>query len=171
MTAEKAQMIGNQKCQNRFIYLNQLSAFLKSGFFTLGLAVLISIASTSLALAQSWQKLNEDQRSVLAPLQEDWSSLTPSRQKKWVEVANRYPQMSEAERIALQSRMAEWAGLSTKERQSARDNYLRTLKFSPEKKAAAWESYQQLSEEDKKRLAEKKASSTKPTTVTSPTLK
>ena len=79
--------------------------------------------------------------------------------------------MSDSERANLKSRMTEWAGLSTKERQSARDNYLRTLKFSAEKKAAAWESYQQLSDEDKKRLAEKKASTTKPTTVTSPTLK
>jgi hypothetical protein len=171
MSPKKTEMIGNQKYQNRFIYLNQLSAFFKSSFSSLGLIVLLSMTGTSLVFAQSWQKLNEDQRSVLAPLQEDWSSLSQGRQKKWVEVANRYPQMSEAERIALQSRMAEWAGLSTKERQSARDNYLRTLKFSPEKKAAAWESYQQLSEEDKKRLAEKKASSTKPTTVTSPTLK
>ena len=79
MCPEKAEMIGNQKFQNRFVYLNQLFAFLKSSFFTLGLSVLISIGGTSLAFAQSWQKLNEDQRSVLAPLQEDWSSLTPSR--------------------------------------------------------------------------------------------
>jgi hypothetical protein len=79
--------------------------------------------------------------------------------------------MSDAEQSILKSRMIEWAKLSTVERQVARDNYLRTLKISPEKKAAAWESYQQLSDEDKKKLADKKASTSKPTTVTSPTLK
>jgi hypothetical protein len=123
------------------------------------------------AYAQAWNTLSEDQRSVLAPLEEDWGSLSLSRQKKWVEVANFYPKMEEADRITLQSRMSAWAGLSTKERQRARDNYLRTLKISPEKKAAAWENYQQLTDEEKKLLADKRAASAKRTTVTSPALK
>lgn len=132
--------------------------------------LLISLG-LGLAQAQAWSSLNEDQRSVLAPLEEDWSSLNQNRQKKWVEVANLYPKMNEADRITLQSRMSEWSGLSSKQRQRARDNYLRTLKISPEKKAAAWENYQQLSDEDKKLLAEKRAASSKRTTVTSPALK
>lgn len=123
------------------------------------------------AHAQAWNILSEDQRSVLAPLEEDWGSLSLSRQKKWVEVANFYPKMEEADRITLQSRMSAWAGLSSKERQRARDNYLRTLKISPEKKAAAWENYQQLTDEEKKLLADKRAASAKRTTVTSPALK
>ena len=79
--------------------------------------------------------------------------------------------MTDNEKTTLQSRMSEWAGLSTSERQRARDNYLRTLNISAEKKAAAWESYQQLSAEDKKLLAQKRAQTTKPSAVTSPTLK
>ncbi len=123
------------------------------------------------AYAQAWNTLSEDQRSVLTPLEEDWGSLSLNRQKKWVEVANFYPKMEEADRITLQSRMSAWAGLSTKERQRARDNYLRTLKISPEKKTAAWENYQQLTDEEKKLLADKRAASAKRTTVTSPALK
>jgi hypothetical protein len=79
--------------------------------------------------------------------------------------------MSDTDKSTLQSRMSEWAGLSTKQRQRARDNYLRILNISPEKKAAAWESYQQLSAEDKKLLAQKRAQTSKPSAVTSPTLK
>jgi hypothetical protein len=152
------------KCQNRFIHGSRVIC-------RFCVAIALSMSAAQIVQAQSWSQLNDDQRLVLAPLEEDWSSLNQGRQKKWLEVANRYPQMSDSERANLKSRMTEWAGLSTKERQSARDNYLRTLKFSAEKKAAAWESYQQLSDEDKKRLAEKKATTTKPTTVTSPTLK
>ncbi len=77
--------------------------------------------------------------------------------------------MSEQDKHTLQSRMTSWAQLSTQERQKARDNYLRTLNISPEKKAEAWQAYQQLSEEDKKKLAERRQG--KPSTVTSPTLK
>jgi hypothetical protein len=124
-----------------------------------------------IANAQTWSALNEDQRLILAPLEEDWPSLTTTRQKKWVEVANRYPSMSDIEKSTLQSRMSEWVGLSIMQRQRARDNYLRILNISPEKKAAAWESYQQLSDEDKKLLAQKRAQTSKPSAVTSPTLK
>ena len=59
------------------------------------------------AHAQAWQQLNDQQRLVLAPLEEDWASLTKARQKKWLEVANRYPNMSDAEKSTLQSRMTE----------------------------------------------------------------
>ena len=157
------------KCQ---IQLIQRSCVFGKSFVRQFLVVLLlTNLGLGLAHAQTWSSLSEDQRSVLAPLEEDWSSLNLNRQKKWVEVANLYPKMEEADRITLQSRKSAWAGLSTKERQRARDNYLRTLKISPEKKAAAWENYQQLSDEEKKLLADKRAASAKRTTVTSPALK
>ena len=155
----------NMKCQNRYICLSRCLLSHITVF------VFILLAYPVVANAQDWSALNEDQRLVLAPLEEDWSSLTAARQKKWVEVANRYPSMTDNDKNTLQSRMSEWASLSTKQRQRARDNYLRILNFSPEKKAAAWESYQQLSDEDKKLLAQKRAQTSKPSAVTSPTLK
>jgi len=155
----------NMKCQNRYICLGRCLIAHISVF------LLILFAFPAIANAQTWTNLNDDQRLILAPLEEDWSSLTMARQKKWVDVANRYPSMSDDDKSTLQSRMSEWAGLSTKQRQRARDNYLRILNISPEKKAAAWESYQQLSNEDKKLLAQKRAQTTKPSAVTSPTLK
>jgi hypothetical protein len=153
------------KCQNRYICLSRCLIAHITVF------VFILLAYPVVAHAQKWSALNEDQRLVLAPLEEDWSSLSAARQKKWVDVANRYPSMSDSEKSTLQSRMSEWANLSSNERQRARDNYLRILNISPEKKAAAWESYQQLSDEDKKLLAQKRAQTSKPSAVTSPTLK
>jgi len=137
-----------------------------------GLVLLfISFGAISMAHAQTWGQLPDTQKEILAPLETDWSSITKDQKKKWVEVANRYPNMTDAEKNTLQSRMSEWANMSSEQRRAARDNYLRSLKFSPEKKAEAWHAYQQLSDEDKKRLAEKKLSTTKPTAVTAPTLK
>jgi hypothetical protein len=157
------------KCQIQFI--QRSCVFAKRFIRQLLVGLLLMNLGLGTAHAQAWNILSEDQRSVLAPLEEDWGSLSLSRQKKWVEVANLYPKMEEADRITLQSRMSAWAGLSSKERQRARDNYLRTLKISPEKKAAAWENYQQLTDEEKKLLADKRAASAKRTTVTSPALK
>ena len=131
----------------------------------------LSFTSVGLSYAQTWEQLPEVQKEFLAPLESDWGSINKDQKKKWVQVANRYPHMTESEKNILQSRMSEWANLSTEQRRAARDNYLRSLKFSPEKRAEAWQAYQQLSDEDKKRLAEKKAATTKPTAVTAPTLK
>ena len=149
------------KCQKHLKYL-----------ISKGLVLLfISFGAISMAHAQTWGQLPDTQKEILAPLETDWSSITKDQKKKWVEVANRYPNMTDAEKNTLQSRMSEWANMSSEQRRAARDNYLRSLKFSPEKKAEAWHAYQQLSDEDKKRLAEKKLSTTKPTAVTAPTLK
>ena len=156
-------LLRDSKCQNRYICLSRCVLMQILVF----VAILLGYQAS--AFAQNWERLSEDQKLILAPLESDWSSLTKDRQKKWLEVANRYPRMSEQDKQTLQSRMTSWAQLSTQERQKARDNYLRTLNISPEKKAEAWQAYQQLSEEDKKKLAERRQS--KPSTVTSPTLK
>jgi Protein of unknown function (DUF3106) len=137
----------------------------------IALAISLSLMGSQLCFAQNWNALTDGQKEILTPLESDWSNISQDRKKKWLEIANRYPQMSDAEKNTLQSRMSEWASLSPDQRRLARDNYLRSLKFSPEKKAEAWQSYQQLSEEDKKKLAAKKANSTKPSAVSAPTLK
>ena len=90
--------------------------------------------------------------------------------KKWIQVANLYPKMKRADQERLQSRMNEWAKLSQKDRRIARDNYLSSLRFPAEQKASAWQAYQQLSPEDKKKLAAKEDNKKKPTAASSPTL-
>jgi hypothetical protein len=71
----------------------------------------------------------------------------------------------------LQSRMASWSNLSQKDRRIARENYLSSLKFPPEKKAEAWSAYQKLSAEQKNKLAQAELNQKKkPTVVSAPTL-
>lgn len=62
--------------------------------------------------SSSWASLTPMQRSALAPLQQNWSTLAPAHQSKWLEIAKRYPQLSEQERQLLQRRMSRWASLS-----------------------------------------------------------
>ena len=117
-----------------------------------------------------WQQLTPLQQAVLVSLESDWSSFTTASKTKWLKVANRYPTMSSAEQERLQSRMAAWAKLPQKDRRLARDNYLSSLQFPPEQKAAAWQAYQQLSEEEKQKLAQQEQSRKKTGAVTSPAM-
>jgi hypothetical protein len=118
----------------------------------------------------NWDDLSTVQQKILAPLEEDWSYLSKERRQKWIQVANLYPKMKRADQERLQSRMNEWSKLSQKDRRIARDNYLSSLRFPAEEKASAWQAYQQLSPEDKKKLAAKEDNKKKPTAASAPTL-
>ena len=117
----------------------------------------------------TWESLKPSQQQILAPLESDWDYMLPDSRKKWMQVANIYPKMSEQDQQRLQSRMTGWSKLSQKERRLARENYLSSLKFPAEKKAEAWTAYQKLSDEQKKKLADTQVKK-KPSAISAPTL-
>lgn len=118
----------------------------------------------------TWEGLKPGQQKILAPLEDDWDYMLPDSRKKWMQVANLYPKMSETDQQRLQSRMMGWSNLSQKDRRLARENYLSSLKFPAEKKAEAWSAYQKLSDEQKKKLAQAEVNKKKPTAMNAPTL-
>jgi hypothetical protein len=118
----------------------------------------------------TWESLKPAQQKTLAPLEDDWDYMLPESRKKWIQVANLYPKMSDADQQRLQSRMTSWSKLSQKDRRLARENYLDSLKFPAEKKAEAWSAYQKLSDEQKKKLAQAEANKKKPSAASAPTL-
>lgn len=115
----------------------------------------------------TWEGLNVNQQKILAPLESDWDYISPDSRKQWIYVANIYPKMSSQDQKRLQSRMASWSNLSQKDRRIARENYLTSLKFPPEKKVEAWSAYQKLSDEQKKKLVDMEARK-KPSATTAP---
>jgi len=117
----------------------------------------------------TWEGLKPSQQLILAPLESDWDYMPPDSRKKWIQVSNIYPKMSAQDQERLQSRMASWSNLSQKERRLARDNYLSSLKFPAEKKTEAWNAYQKLSDDQKKKLAQSEVKK-KPTAANAPTL-
>jgi hypothetical protein len=118
----------------------------------------------------TWESLKPEQQKILAPLESDWDYMLPESRKKWMQVANLHPKMSEVDQQRLQSRMTGWSNLSQKDRRLAREKYLSSLKFPAEKKAEAWSAYQKLSDEQKKKLAQAEVNKKKPTAVSAPTL-
>ncbi|NBP92736.1 MAG: DUF3106 domain-containing protein [Burkholderiaceae bacterium] len=117
-----------------------------------------------------WPNLSPLQQTVLASLESDWNTFNQNSKVKWLKVADRYPSMSSADQERLQGRMSEWSKLPQKDRRMARDNYLSSLQFPPEQKKAAWEAYQQLSEEEKQKLAQQERAQKKTGAVSSPAI-
>jgi hypothetical protein len=100
-----------------------------------------------------WQELSAPQKAALAPLANEWDALEVSRKKKWLEIGTRFSSMKPDEQQRVQERMREWAKLTPEQRRVARESFARAKKLDPEQKSAQWQQYQQLPEEQKKKLA------------------
>ena len=105
-----------------------------------------------------WKDLSAAQKTILAPLQEDWNNMERFRRKKWLEIATKYPNLSETEQARVQDRMQAWASLTPAQRQAARDRFRELAKqTNPEERAELaqkWADYQNLPENVRARLEE-----------------
>lgn len=100
-----------------------------------------------------WRELSRKQQAALAPLQPEWDHLEGMRKRRWLELSARFASMSPAEQERVHDRMREWMRLTPEQRNLARENFNKTRRLDPGRKAATWESYKQLSEEEKRKLA------------------
>lgn len=101
-----------------------------------------------------WREITEAQRQVLMPLRERWDSMGALAKRRWLVLADRYPQMDESERTKLVTRMNTWASLSVQQRNQARLNFESTRRLSAKELQEKWDAYQALSAAEKKRLVE-----------------
>ncbi|MGZ5201522.1 MAG: DUF3106 domain-containing protein [Telluria sp.] len=100
-----------------------------------------------------WRDLTPAQRAALEPLAGEWDAMDGVRKQKWLEMSNHFATMKPEEQARIHERMREWVRLTPAERKLARETYKRTKKLAPGEKAATWQSYQQLPDEQKQKLA------------------
>ena len=100
-----------------------------------------------------WKDLSHPQQVALEPLMAEWDRMDLIRKQKWLDIANRYAAMKPDEQQRVHERMRDWIKLTPDERRLVRENYARVKKIDPSGKTAQWEQYQQLPEEQKKKLA------------------
>lgn len=101
----------------------------------------------------AWKDLTPAQRQALQPLAPHWDRLDARRKLKWLALSKNYPTLSSEEQVKLHLRMSNWATLSQRQRDQARQNFKEIKGLSPERKASEWEAYQALSPEEKRKLA------------------
>lgn len=115
--------------------------------------------SAPVVLAQAsgpqWLELSSVQKQILRPLAGTWNTLSSAHKSKWIALSQSYATRSVAEQEKIQSRMVEWAALTPSQRERARLNFAETKRVSPAARAADWETYQGLSNEEKRNLANK----------------
>lgn len=115
----------------------------------------------------SWSHLTEAQHLALAPFVAQWDSFSDERKQKWLKIASRFHRMSPEAQKHLHQRMEEWVRLTPDQRKVARENYQVSKAVPLEKREKAWDAYQKLSEEQKKKLAASERTR-RPTVVSAP---
>ena len=100
-----------------------------------------------------WANLSRAQQAALQPLAGEWNKLEAPRKQKWLDIANRFASMKPDEQARVHERMRDWIKLTPEQRRTVRENYARAKRIDPGQKSAQWEQYQQLPEEQKKKLA------------------
>jgi hypothetical protein len=91
-------------------------------------------ASATTARAPSWAQLPQAQKAFLAPLEENWDSLSVQTRRKLIGIAQRQATMTSEQRERVQSRLSQWAQLSTEEQERARKNYQQLNKLPPDQR-------------------------------------
>lgn len=105
-----------------------------------------------------WKDLSASEQAALRPLGANWDSMGLGQKRKWLSVARDFEKLPASQQIKLHTRMTEWAALSPKQRADARQNFALNRELTdgltPEQRKAQWQAYQQLSPEEKRKLAE-----------------
>ncbi|WP_242631095.1 DUF3106 domain-containing protein [Variovorax paradoxus] len=114
-----------------------------------------SSSKVAAATKPAWSELTAEQQQALQPLASHWHTLSMGQKRKWLALSRNYANMSADDRTTLHSRMIEWAALSNQQRAQARLNFAEVKSVPADERKAKWEQYQALSEEEKRRLAER----------------
>jgi hypothetical protein len=101
----------------------------------------------------TWRELNSRQQRALEPLAATWDELSEPHKQKWLAISRNYAKMSPQEQEVLHSRMTEWSRLSNQQREQARLNFAVVKQVPADERKAKWEAYQALSEDEKRKLA------------------
>jgi hypothetical protein len=115
-----------------------------------------------------WRQLKPAQREALKPLEHDWAGIDAQRKQKWLQIADRLPNMPPDERSRVQTRMTEWARMTPEQRGQARMRFEEARQLPAADRRTRWEAYQALSPEEKHQLAAR-AAARNPAAPASPT--
>jgi hypothetical protein len=110
-----------------------------------------------------WKDLSASEQTALRPLAANWDVMGAGQKRKWLSVAKDFDKLPAAQQAKMHARMTEWTALSPQQRATARVNFAENRELTdgltPEQRKAQWQAYQQLSPEEKRKLAD---SSSKP---------
>lgn len=119
-----------------------------------------AVAKSAAATANKplWKDLSAAEQTALRPLAVNWDAMGVGQKRKWQSVAKDFDKLPRAQQAKMHTRMNEWITLSPQQRAEARINFAENRQLTdgltPEQRKVQWQAYQQLSPDDRRKLAE-----------------
>jgi hypothetical protein len=88
------------------------------------------------APAPAWQALTPAQKSILAPVADDWPGMSNVQRHRLLAIAAKYPQLKPEQQQRFQKRLTTWTSLTKEQRELARQNYKKLKQLPPQKQQA-----------------------------------
>jgi Protein of unknown function (DUF3106) len=111
-----------------------------------------------------WKDLSPAEQTSLRPLAPSWDSTSIDRKRKWLSVAKDFDKLPREQQAKMHARMTEWTALSSQQRTSARMNFAENRQLTDgltsEQRKVQWQAYQQLSPDEKRKLADSASKTT-----------
>lgn len=139
-----------------------MGAWLALGGSAVAAADRAPVLSASNSGDNEWQRLSAPDRTILAPLAPQWSSMSDDVQDKWISVARRYPSLSPDAQGRVRERMKQWSQTSSRERSEARLRFQNAREIPVQERQQKWQAYQALSPQQKAELARQAQRKQKP---------
>ncbi|MBU3713173.1 MAG: DUF3106 domain-containing protein [Limnohabitans sp.] len=100
----------------------------------------------------TWQSLNANQKTALAPLHKLWPEISEAQKRKWLALSVNFSDRSAEEQAKMQARMKDWAKLTPQQRALARLNFAEVQQVTVDERKSKWEAYQSLSRDERHEL-------------------
>lgn len=117
---------------------------LYSGLLTLGLVLVLGIQSADALASTSWSELSSKQQELLAPLKDEWDSMTNAQRERWLKVGRKYENEPQERQAIMRERVSTWSELSPRDKAAARQNYKALQEKRQGERNSTWNSYQSL---------------------------
>lgn len=117
---------------------------LYSGLLTLGLVLVLCIQSADALASTSWAELSGKQQELLAPLKDEWGSMTNAQRERWLKVGRKYENEPQERQAIMRERISTWSELSPRDKAAARQNYKALKEKRQGERNSTWNSYQSL---------------------------
>lgn len=101
----------------------RIATKLYTGLLTLALLLVLGIQSSDAMAATDWSELSSKQQELLAPLKDEWDSLTNSQQERWLKVGRKYETEPADRQATMRERVSAWSKMSPRDKAAARENY------------------------------------------------
>ncbi|TAG25862.1 MAG: DUF3106 domain-containing protein [Burkholderiales bacterium] len=125
-----------------------------------------TVAKPAAAAAKKplWKELSPAEQTALRPLAANWDAMGIGQKRKWQSVAKDFDKLPTTQQAKMHTRMTEWIALSPQQRAEARINFAENRQLTdgltPEQRKVQWQAYQQLSPEEKRKLADSASKAT-----------